>query len=141
VVAVAKNGTTADQNATDVDNMGRTVGVSDAAGHHTTITYASSDPGGIASVALPSGLSGTVTRDTNGNPTRFTGPAGNYTQITWDYPTDAHFGRITGVQEFGSNGSSKSPTTYTYYGATATTNGAYPSSLRTITYPSGLVET
>jgi RHS repeat-associated protein len=105
-----------DQYGATADQAGRIVSVTTAAGDTTTVGYGGVDPSVTTTVTRPLGAPLISLTDSHGNVTKTTYPYGNHTDYTWEYPAVAPFGRITKVQEFGNNGTSKLPITYEYYG-------------------------
>jgi RHS repeat-associated protein len=123
------------------DFLGRVIAATDAAGNKTAFTYSSSAPGSLSSILPPTGSQTSVSYDSSGNPTVYKAAYGNSTVMRWAYPAGFPLGQLTQVQEVGTDGSTKAPTTYAYYPAGDANPGEFPCKLRSVTRPNGGVTT
>lgn len=121
----------------DVSTGRRLATATNAAGNQSSVRYADgTNPGAVSYLQSPTGQVVSVTYDGSGNPTEYQYPLGNYTILSWQYPSGFPKGLLTSVQDYPAGGGApKNPTTISYYSLTGSGGFAgYPSS---ITYPNG----
>jgi len=136
-----QSGVVKDQFSVTFDALGRCTRTTSAAGVTATVQYSGVDPSAAEVVSVPGSALMVVTRDTHGNPTQYAYPYGTKTNIAWEYPSNALLGRVTSVQDVGTDGTLKPPTLYTYYSVTNPGTGSFAGAVATVTAPSGAVTT
>ena len=116
-VAVAGSLGASDGYTAGWDASKRQTSVANAAGDVTIYAYDATDPSQVTYVTPPLGGSTSVLTDSHGSPIRVNYPYGNYDLYTWEYPTNAPLGRVSLMEEHGTDGSLKGSTTFSYYGS------------------------
>jgi RHS repeat-associated protein len=122
------------------DSIGRLLSTTDAAGNTGTLSYSGYDPSALSTVVEPSSAVLTISRDDHGNPTLYQYPDGTKLSLGWQYPAGFHFGQLQQTQEIGSDGTTKTPTTYSYYTTTNWNTGAEAGYVSSVTYPLGATD-